>query len=191
MQRKFLFIAVLAAIMGVSFAHAGTLEFTSCPFPASDLEKRVILTSEIASVDGKITPIAFHTIFRSGDKGILTRQSGIFGQLMEENGDPLLAADGSLYISNDNDFSALVTGTKDGGLYMVSHFESRPAAIYLTQLLQEGTGELVPLRTRALDFSKLKGGWVHCAGSVTPWGTHLGSEEYEPDAKTWITGKIK
>ena len=24
--------------------------------------------------------------------------------------------------------------------------------------------------------------WVPCAGSVTPWGTHLGSEEYEPDA---------
>jgi secreted PhoX family phosphatase len=25
--------------------------------------------------------------------------------------------------------------------------------------------------------------WVPCAGSVTPWQTHLGSEEYPPDAK--------
>lgn len=39
--------------------------------------------------------------------------------------------------------------------------------------------------TRPLDFSHVHGGWVHCAGSVTPWGTHLGSEEYEPDAKQW------
>ena len=25
--------------------------------------------------------------------------------------------------------------------------------------------------------------WIPCAGSVTSWNTHLGSEEYEPDAK--------
>jgi secreted PhoX family phosphatase len=28
------------------------------------------------------------------------------------------------------------------------------------------------------------GGWVHCAGMTTPWESHLGSEEYEPDAKS-------
>ena len=27
-----------------------------------------------------------------------------------------------------------------------------------------------------------------CAGSVTPWETHLGSEEYEPDAKDFYSG---
>lgn len=25
--------------------------------------------------------------------------------------------------------------------------------------------------------------WTPCAGSVTPWNTHIGSEEYEPDGK--------
>ena len=27
------------------------------------------------------------------------------------------------------------------------------------------------------------GGFVHCAGQATPWNSHLGSEEYETDAR--------
>jgi hypothetical protein len=27
--------------------------------------------------------------------------------------------------------------------------------------------------------------WIPCAGMVTPWETHLGSEEYEPDARSY------
>lgn len=29
------------------------------------------------------------------------------------------------------------------------------------------------------------GAWITCAGSVSPWNTHLGSEEYEPDARAF------
>ena len=36
---------------------------------------------------------------------------------------------------------------------------------------------------KPVDFSAHGGLWVPCAGSVTPWQTHIGSEEYEPDAK--------
>src|SRR5437868_2921131 len=36
----------------------------------------------------------------------------------------------------------------------------------------------------ASDRAALGGVWNPCAGSVTPWGTHLGSEEYEPDARS-------
>ena len=39
------------------------------------------------------------------------------------------------------------------------------------------------LRTKPVDFSQQGGLWVPCAGSVTPWQTHLGSEEYPSDAK--------
>ena len=39
------------------------------------------------------------------------------------------------------------------------------------------------VRSKPLDFTADKGVWTPCAGSVTPWETHLGSEEYEPDAK--------
>ncbi|MGD9215850.1 MAG: DUF839 domain-containing protein [Desulfobacteraceae bacterium] len=197
MLKKKLLLVAAAAILFAPAAQAGELEFTKCPFPSTDLEKRVILTSQYAKVDGKVIPINHHTILRSGDQGGMDhhkgwkgKRSGVFGQLFDVNGDKLIADDGSPYISNDNDFSALVTGQQDGKLYMVSHFESRPAAMYLTKLHQEKDGRLVAKKTRPLDFSSVMGGWVHCAGSVTPWGNHLGSEEYEPDAKTWITGEI-
>ncbi|MBU2359325.1 MAG: PhoX family protein, partial [Alphaproteobacteria bacterium] len=37
--------------------------------------------------------------------------------------------------------------------------------------------------TKPIDFSSVGGLWVPCAGSVTPWNTHLGSEEYPADAR--------
>jgi len=48
------------------------------------------------------------------------------------------------------------------------------------------------VRTKPLDFSAHGGLWTPCAGSVTPWETHLGSEEYEPDAKAFYaaTGAV-
>jgi secreted PhoX family phosphatase len=35
-----------------------------------------------------------------------------------------------------------------------------------------------------ISFSDVYGLWIPCAASLSPWNTHLGSEEYEPDAKT-------
>ena len=98
-------LVVLAALMVTSLAYAGDLEFTACPFPSSDQQKRVVRTSPSATVDGQPTTIGFHTIFRSGDKGVQGRHSGVFGQLVDQKGDVLTAEDGSTYISNDNDFS--------------------------------------------------------------------------------------
>lgn len=169
---------------------AGTIEFSEAPVPRTDAEKRAILTSPQAVVDGVTVELGYNTILRSGQTGAQDPNGFRFGQLHDIQGRPLLAEDGSAYISNDNDFSSLLRGT-DGKLYMVSHFESRPGAMYLTELAQDPVnGHLTALRTRPLDFSQVNGGWVHCAGSVTPWGTHLGSEEYEPDAKQWRDGTI-
>src|SRR5947209_11866853 len=86
-------------------------------------------------------------------------------------------------VSNSTDFSSLLPiGDR---LYSVSHFEARPGAVYLTELRRDpATGDLGAVDTRPVDFSALGGVWNPCAGSVTPWGTHLGSEEYEPDARS-------
>ena len=42
----------------------------------------------------------------------------------------------------------------------------------------------MPVWAKPVDFSSpnLLGLWTPCAGSVSPWGSHLSSEEYEPDA---------
>ena len=181
MQSKLL--PLVAAMAAASGAQAGSLALTNAPVPTNDLDKRSILTSQFAIADGKKLEVNYNTIMRSGDAP--NRRSLPFGTLIDIHGDPIIDAYGNVRVSNDNDFSSLIQGRGDQ-LYMVSHFESRPAAMYLTQLRQNPrTGELKPLRTRPLDFSDANGGWVHRAGSVTPWGNHLASEEYPPDSKQW------
>ncbi len=162
-----------------------SITFSAVKAPETDAEKQSILASSKATINGKEYSIGFNTIMRSGD----VIGGGTFGMIYDKNGTPLKAADGSNYISNDNDFSSLLTGKTDGKLYMVSHFEMSPGAMYVTELNQDKTtGKLTPVRTKNIDFSGFGGGWVHCAGSVTPWGTHLGSEEYEPDARKVTAG---
>lgn len=182
MKKKIVSLAALAALAGAASVQAGTIEFTGVATPVTDAEKRAIMASPSAVVDNKTVKIGYKTILRSGDKGLYSRSSEVFGQLVDQNGAKLYAEDGSARISNSNDFSSLLIG-EDSKLYMVSQFEDRPGAMYLTQLNQGRKGDLTPLRTRVLDASSIHGGWVHCAGSVTPWGTHLASEEYEPDAQ--------
>ena len=186
MQPKLL--PLVAAMMAATSAQAGSLELTNAPVPTNDLDKRSVLTSQFALIDGQQVDVRYNTLMRSGDKP--GYWSMPFGTLIDSEGQPVRAEDGSIRVSNDNDFSSLVEGRR-GGLFMVSHFESRPAAMYLTQLKQNPkTGKLEPLQTRPLDFSSVHGGWVHCAGSVTPWGNHLGSEEYPPDAKQWRNADV-
>jgi secreted PhoX family phosphatase len=47
----------------------------------------------------------------------------------------------------------------------------------------ERTGELTTVALKNIDMSGVGGLWIPCAGSLSPWNTHLGSEEYEPDAR--------
>ena len=157
-----------------------SIAFTGVNAPETNEEKQAVLASSKVKVDGQDYAIGFNIIMRSGD----VVGGGTFGLIYDKNGNPIKGADGANLISNDNDFSSLLIGKTDGKLYMVSHFEISPGAMYITELNQDkGTGKLTPVKTRNIDFSSFAGGWIHCAGSVTPWGTHLGSEEYEPDAR--------
>ncbi len=153
-------------------------EFKEVSFPVSDEDKRKILASEEVIIDGKTYPIGFQTILRSGE----TIGNETFGLLVDQNGQPVKSQDGSVHISVDNDFSSLLpVGDK---LFMVSHFESRPGAMYVTELNQDKkSGALTAVSTRNIDFSGYGGLWVPCAGSVTPWNSHLGSEEYPNNAR--------
>ena len=178
-------------------AWTGTLQFAEIPYAETDDEKRQILATQGVNVDGSDYGIGYKTLLRSGDQpgqGIELSedwQGTRFGGLIDIEGNPVLQEDGTQRVSQSNDFSSLLDLGKDEGLWMVSHFEDRPAAMYLTKLHQdEETGELSPIKTRPIDFSGVRGGWVHCAGSVTPWTTHLGSEEYEPDARMFGTDPL-
>jgi hypothetical protein len=155
------------------------LAFDEAPFPINDEMKRQVIASVRAYVDGAPQDIGFHTILRSGD----VLGANTFGLLIDQSGDPILTEDGSPDISARIDFSSLLPiGDR---LYEVTHFESRPAAMYLTELEQSSSGMLSAFSTKPVDMSGVDGLWGPCAGSVTPWGTHLGSEETPTDAKSW------
>jgi secreted PhoX family phosphatase len=150
--------------------------------PAStDAEMRQVRASATATVDGQDASTGYVTILRSGQQVGSDANLNVFGQIVDNQMKPILKADASQPIADSNDFSSILP--VGGKLFTVSHFESYPGALYLTEMNQDATtGQLSAKSTRALDLSGINGIWDPCAGSVTPWNTHLGSEEYEPDA---------
>jgi hypothetical protein len=71
------------------------------------------------------------------------------------------------------------------GVKLESHWSKLPAVVGLAKLDQDKkTGALQVMDYRPVDFSKVRGGWIHCGSTPSSWGTHVSSEEYEPDAKT-------
>jgi uncharacterized protein len=158
-----------------------TIAFRGISHPISEAEKRVVNAASSVVVDGKEVPIGYKTIMRGGDR----IGANVFGALTNKDGETIKANDGSPMIDLTADFSSLLP--IDGKLFMVTHFESsKPAAMYVTELAQnKQTGELTPVATQPIDFSASGGLWTPCAGSVSPWNTHLGSEEYEPDARAF------
>ena len=153
-------------------AHAGEIAFTPIPWAQDDAAKRQAVSSPSAMVDGVEVPLAYHVLARSGDK----IGDGVWGALVDENGNVVKSEDGSEHISVDTDFSSLIKA--NGKLYQISHFESRPGAMYISEATQDADGNITLVSTKPVDFSAYGGLWVPCAGSVTPWETHLGSEEY-------------
>jgi secreted PhoX family phosphatase len=146
----------------------------------TDAEKREVRASQLAVVDERTARIGWNTILRSGQ--IVGDAKIGFGEQVDDQLRPVLTMDMSRPILDSNDFSSLLA--IDGKLFSVAQFESQPGAMYLTDLaLEPATGKLTAVSTKPLDLSGIHGIWNPCAGMVTPWRTHLGSEEYEPDAK--------
>lgn len=69
--------------------------------------------------------------FRPFCAAAIQRGGGVFGQLFDSQGKPILEKDGSPRISDDNDHSTLLD--VHGKVFMMSQFESRPGAFYLTE----------------------------------------------------------
>ncbi|NUO52527.1 MAG: DUF839 domain-containing protein, partial [Polyangiaceae bacterium] len=101
--------------------------------------------------------------------------------MVDQTGATVHAADGSDFISPSNDFSSILDVNNQ--LYEITHFETQPGGMYISQLAQDAAGTLTMTSTKPVDFSTVHGLWNPCAGSVTPWNTHLGSEEYPQDAR--------
>ncbi|REG85760.1 PhoX family protein [Marinomonas pollencensis] len=53
------------------------------------------------------------------------------------------------------------------------------------------TGELKLVKYHNVDTSNVGGLWITCGASLSPWGTHLSSEEYQPDASDTDNAQFK
>ncbi|MBO9101226.1 PhoX family protein [Rhizobium sp. VS19-DR104.2] len=58
-----------------------------------------------------------------------------------------------------------------------------PSPIAVLSLDQDpATGKLTLVKYHNVDTAQAHGLWITCGASLSPWNTHLSSEEYEPDA---------
>lgn len=95
-----------------------------------------------------------------------------------------------------------VTGIKGKAVFAVVQFEyltrdqlgaateknnaygTLPSPIAVLTLDQDQrTGKLSLVKYHNVDTSSAHGLWITCGASLSPWNTHLSSEEYEPDAQ--------
>lgn len=150
--------------------------------------------------DVKDFPLTYKRLFKSEDPVALNKGEMIAaGTPIDVNGDPIM--DMSIpgnpvpFISDAPDSNSLLKPI-GGQIYMVTHYEYDtfnaagqstygvvPASMTLSKMSQDKkTGELKPEEVKKIDFSPVNGLWIPCNGSLSPWNTHLGSEEYEPDA---------
>ena len=72
------------------------------------------------------------------------------------------------------------TWAQDGTTGMYGRLPSPIAVLTLDQ--DPATGKLSMVKYHNVDTSGVHGLWITCGASLSPWGTHLSSEEYEPDA---------
>lgn len=139
-----------------------------------------------------IRPIEYKTLMNTGD----VIGGTTVGAILDVNGNPIMdtsTATPTPFVSDTPDGqSVMQIGST---IQMVSQFEyvtsdasgaSRygvlPAMMNLSQLAQDTTGNLSVSSIKNIDTKDVGGLWITCAASMTPWTTHLGSEEYEPNA---------
>ena len=72
------------------------------------------------------------------------------------------------------------TWAQDGVTGMYGKLPSPIAVLTLDQSVT--TGKLTLVKYHNVDTSSVNGLWITCGASLSPWGTHLSSEEYEPNA---------
>ncbi|WP_147536168.1 PhoX family protein [Bacillus marasmi] len=171
-----------------------SVEFISMPVPATAEEKSTMYSEAQVKVtlnDGsaKMLDLDYTPLAKPGD----SINGKIVGAAYDVNGNIIKNAKGEPIVSTAPDANSLFSvNGKSGKLFMINHFESMPnnevgtvpRALYLNSVEQDKkTGELKITDIEPIDFSAYGGVWTPCAAVLSPWNTHLGSEEYEPNAR--------
>ncbi len=166
------------------------------------------LTVKFSDNTTQIYQLAYQPFFITGDQVPSTSGGTILaGGYFDINNQPIIDAsvtgkerpffsdcpDGTSLLKLDN---PNVKGVKGNPVFAVVQFEYTtrnqaqtsmygllPSPIAVLTLDQDpATGKLSLVRYHNVDTSGVKGLWITCGASLSPWNTHLSSEEYEPDA---------
>jgi secreted PhoX family phosphatase len=177
-----------------------SVEFTGTAAPTTDEEFATTYTTSVAKVtyeDGQVkeTPLSYNVLFSVSDKVAEVNGSlSPAGQLYNYKMEPLLDPMGNPVVAETPDANSLLN--IDGKPFLVTHYEydwilsdgsvayttpgwytRMPMSMTLSEIAQASDGKLTATKVRPIDFSGVHGLWIPCAGSQTPWNTHLGSEE--------------
>ncbi|WP_320838357.1 alkaline phosphatase PhoX [Zhongshania sp.] len=137
----------------------------------------------VAAMDFPITTADKERVLSAAGTYMVLAQQGDDLASGKQMGD-IVAADGSTVLknSNDPDFNAAVS---DGGTgyFLYSNWEDRPGGMSRIKL----SSTYAVTQEGMLDFSSVKGTWVNCFGTLSPWGTPLTSEElYFDNTGDWF-----
>lgn len=161
-----------------------TVTFTAIPVATTDAEKRAVTLSPSVTVNGNTTALSFNTMLRSGDTFTASGTSA-WGQNVDTSGQALTNYSGMGLpngISISPDHTSLFK--KGSSIFSITQFEDGAGMMYVTKLT-DTNGVLTATATKPVDLSGTFGGYTFCAGMPTPWGTHLGGEEYPTDANAF------
>ncbi len=185
-------LASLTVIAGCGLTSSDSSEpavsFAEITAPSTDAERQEIRVTKEVVVNGVKYPIDFKAWAKSGDV-IGTGTNNVWGQHVDANGNPMLNYSGqdltigtNKGISSSPDHTTLLQrGSK---LFSITQFEEYSGFMYITELAQNlATGALTAVATKPVDLSGVYGGWDFCGGQPTPWGSHLGGEEYPVDVR--------
>ena len=176
-------LAVLPWIAPVSYGAEPILRFQS--FPAADaVAADTTRVADHVLIDGKPHPLRFQPLISTGDKV----GSEVFGQLKNIKSQPIVGREQTPVLCRTRDaygagpdFTSFLRFGDD--LFAATQFECAPGAFYVAGLHQDPqNGSLKVHALNHVDTSSVRGVATLCAGVVTPWGTHLGGEEYDANA---------
>jgi secreted PhoX family phosphatase len=152
------------------------LELVSVELPASSSERSVVAS---ASWNGRSFPLSYQPLITVGQQH---GEAPPVSAVLDARGLPVLDDSGRVRECNALDGASLLQSA--GALFSVVHSECYPGSLQLSELSQDTeTGALSLSSTAAIDLSSVDGGGLFCAADVSPWGTHMAAEEYEPAAE--------
>lgn len=197
----------LLALSAIANPVAKSVEFVGMDAPADSVEKSDIYTNAKMRVTyqnnkSKTYDLQYHALMETTE----SLNNKVIGGLFDQNENALTDANGQL-ASDAPDGNSLMRipgmqaadHARNHAMALVTQYEYKelppadntgsfwsklPATMSLALIDQnKKTGELKVTDYNNISFADVNGLWIPCASSLSSWNTHLGSEEYEPDAK--------